>query len=166
MCNTKLKISLSVLFASLVVACGGGGGGGESASSSPSGSSTGSESNSESAPASATGQALSLTDLQIDHSNSLTSVYNVDIDVSLPHLAASQVYISICDNSGGGLENVDYNKCLVKAALQSGQGEYQLRVPNHCQSLIAVVSIMEPDVDPLVYTLNHDNQAQTTWLIQ
>ncbi|TFH89556.1 hypothetical protein [Vibrio ouci] len=165
MCNTKLKISLSVLFASLLVACGGGGGG-ESASSSPSGTSTGSESGSESEGAAATGQALSLTDLQIEHSNSLTSVYNVDIDVSLPHLAASHVYISICDNSGGSLENVDYTKCLVKAALQNGQGEYQLRVPNHCQSLIAVVSIMEPDVDPLVYTLNHNNQAQTTWLIQ
>ncbi|EEX91723.1 putative lipoprotein [Vibrio orientalis CIP 102891 = ATCC 33934] len=163
MCNAKMKLYLSLLFASLLVACGGGGGG-ESTGSSSSGASTGSEGGSEST--SATEQTLSLTELQIEHSNNLTSVYSVDIDVSLPHLAAAQVYISICDNSIGGLENVDYNKCLVKAALQSGQGQYQLRVPNHCQSLIAVVSIMEPDVDPLVYTLNHNNQAQTTWLIQ
>ena len=64
-----------------------------------------------------------LADIKIDPSNnSLTSVYEVDIDVSLPHLATSQVYISVCDNSGGGIESINYDNCLLKAALQSGAG--------------------------------------------
>ncbi|MFM2589247.1 hypothetical protein [Vibrio sp. TBV020] len=158
--NLSMKSYLTLLFATLLVACGGGGGDGGSGSSS-SGTSTGSG-----ASITASGQSLKLSDLQIDHDNNLDSVYNVDIDVSLPHLASSQVYISVCDNSVGGLENVDYDKCLIKAALQNGQGQYQLRVPNHCPSLIAVVSVMEPNTAPLVYTLDHNNDSQTTWLIQ
>lgn len=151
--NTTMLLGLALILP--IYGCGGGGGGdgsasGSTGSSSPAGSST----------------PVSLSTLQIDPSNNLTSVYKVDVDVSLPHLASSQVYISICDNAGGNLESVDYNKCLVKAALQSGTGSYQLQVPNHCESLIAVVSVMDPNTAPLVYTLNHNNQPQTNWLIQ
>ncbi|UPQ87230.1 hypothetical protein [Vibrio sinaloensis] len=157
--STK-RLGLAIIF--VLSGCGGGGGGeGDSAGSSGSGA-TGS-----STPAPASSKTpVSLSTLQIDPANNLTSVYKVDVDVSLPHLAASQVYISICDNAGGNLESVDYNKCLVKAALQSGIGRYQLQVPNHCDSLIAIVSVMEPNTQPLVYTLNHNNQAETQWFIQ
>ena len=158
------NIKLTHLFAMvlLVSLSGCGGGGGESGEAGSSGSSTGSSA----AAASTNEDSNTLADVRIDYANNLTSVYQVDIDVSLPHLSASQVYISVCDNAGGSVESVDYDKCLLKAALQSGTGNYQLRVPNHCASLIAVVSVMEPNTAPLVYTLNHNNQAETTWLIQ
>ncbi|MDC5822792.1 hypothetical protein OPW33_19200 [Vibrio europaeus] len=162
MWNSKTKMLLGLAFILPLYGCGGGGGGGGEGGSSGS---TGSGSTGSSTPASS-GTPVSLSSLQIDPANSLTSVYKVDVDVSLPHLASSQVYISICDNAGGNLQSVDYNKCMVKAALQSGTGSYQLQVPNHCESLIAVVSVMEPNTQPLVYTLNHNNQPQTQWLIQ
>ncbi|MEZ8099974.1 hypothetical protein [Vibrio bivalvicida] len=160
MCNSNTAMLLGLAFILSLYGCGGGGGG-EGGSSG----STGSTDSSAPAPAN-NGTPVSLSTLQIDPENSLTSIYQVDVDVSLPHLASSLVYISICDNTGGNLESVDYNKCLVKAALQSGTGRYQLQVPNHCESLIAVVSVMEPNTQPLVYTLNHNNQPQTQWLIQ
>ncbi|NVD06151.1 hypothetical protein FCU94_04410 [Vibrio sp. JPW-9-11-11] len=162
MWNLQSTKQLGIAFILALSGCGGGGGGeGGSAGSSES-SATGS-----STPAPTSSETpISLSTLQIEPANSLTSVYKVDVDVSLPHLAASQVYISICDNAGGNLESVDYNKCLVKAALQSGTGRYQLQVPNHCESLIAVVSVMEPNTQPIVYTLDHNNQAETQWFIQ
>ncbi|MGY3687874.1 hypothetical protein ACXAAV_14440 [Vibrio coralliilyticus] len=156
------NIKLTHLFAMVIVVslsgCGGSGGG--------EGGSSGSSTGSSAAAASTDEDSNTLADVRIDYDNNLASVYQVDIDVSLPHLSASQVYISVCDNAGGNVESVDYDKCLLKAALQSGTGNYQLRVPNHCESLIAVVSVMEPNTAPLVYTLNHNNQAETTWLIQ
>ncbi|MEX0336567.1 hypothetical protein [Vibrio tubiashii] len=165
MWNSKTTMLLGLALILPLYGCGGGGGdgGGEGGSSGSTGS--GSTGSSTPAPASS-GTPVSLSTLQIDPANSLTSVYEVDVDVSLPHLASSQVYISICDNARGNLQSVDYSKCMVKAALQSGTGSYQLQVPNHCESLIAVVSVMEPNTAPLVYTLNHNNQPQTQWLIQ
>ncbi|MYM59789.1 hypothetical protein GTG28_11195 [Vibrio sp. OCN044] len=151
--NVHIKSLLGLAMLMTISACGGGGGG--------EGGST-----SSSSPSSTVESATRLADIKIDPNNSLTSIYEVDIDVSLPHLATSQVYISVCDNSGDGIESIDYDNCLLKAALQSGAGSYQLRVPNHCESLIAVVNVMEPNTSPLVYTLNHNNQAETTWLIQ
>ncbi|MBU2897317.1 hypothetical protein KO511_11500 [Vibrio hepatarius] len=148
---TKFLLGFAMLIS--ISGCGGGGGGegGSGAASSPS---------------AVVANSTRLEDVQVAYGNNLESVYDVDIDVSLPHLAASQVFISVCDNAGGGIESINYDNCLLKASLQSGTGSYQLRVPNHCESLIAVVSIMEPNTNPLVYTLNHNNQAETTWLIQ
>lgn len=160
MCQTKNSLLLGLALTLPLYGCGGGGGG-------EGGGSTGGSGSSSPSPAAEGGATtLALSDLQIDSENNLTSIYKVDIDVSLPHLAGSQVYISVCDNAGGDINSVDYDKCLLKAALDAGVGNYQLQVPNHCQSLIAVVSVMVPNTDPLVYTLNHNNQAQTTWLIQ
>ena len=150
LCTMMILVSLS--------GCGGGGGG--------EGGSSGSSTGSSATAVSTDEDSNSLANVRIDYDNDLTSIYQVDIDVSLPHLSASQVYISVCDNTGGSIDVVDYDKCLLKAALQAGAGNYQLRVPNHCESLIAIVSVMEPDTAPLVYTLNHNNQAETTWLIQ
>ncbi|OAJ92967.1 hypothetical protein [Vibrio bivalvicida] len=166
MWNSNTAMLLGLAFILPLYGCGGGGGG-EGGSSGSTGSTDSSTPAPAPAPAPASnGTPVSLSTLQIDPENSLTSIYQVDVDVSLPHLASSLVYISICDNADGNLESVDYNKCLVKAALKSGTGSYQLQVPNHCESLIAVVSVMEPNTQPLVYTLNHNNQPETNWLIQ
>lgn len=148
----------------LLAGCNGGSGDGNAVS-------TGEESSSPSGEASvgpspSSPSPVAVNNSQISPENSLTSVYQVDVDVSLPQLASSQAYLSICVNSGGGIDTVDYDKCLLKAALQSGSGQYSLRVPNHSDSLIAIISIMEPNTTPLIYELNHNNQAQTTWLIQ
>ncbi|GLT17379.1 hypothetical protein GCM10007938_11560 [Vibrio zhanjiangensis] len=157
--NIHIKVLLGFAMLMTISGCGGGGGGGETSSGSI-------NSTASSTPSAVTASTTRIADIQIDHSNNLASVYDVEITVSLPHLAASQVYISVCDNAGGGIESINYDNCLLKAALQSGAGNYQLRVPNHCESLIAVVNIMEPNTNPLIYTLSHNNQAETTWLIQ
>ncbi|WP_159653577.1 hypothetical protein [Vibrio atypicus] len=147
--NNQLKLSVILSCSLGLIACGGGGGG-SSSSSGGSGS---------------TKAPVELKDLKIDNDNALESVYHVDIDVSLPGLDSKQAYISICDNSNG-VDNINYDQCLIKAALKDGAGQYELRVANHCDSLVAVVSVMEPGTPAMIYTLEHDNQAHTDWLIQ
>ncbi|MCG9748951.1 hypothetical protein L1D54_00490 [Vibrio brasiliensis] len=142
----------------LMAGCGGGGGGGdEGASSGGSASFT-----------AASAQTQNITDLSISYDNSLESVYQVDVDVVLNQLAGKDAYISICDNAEaqGDPNQVDYDNCLVKSSLEDGLAEFDLRVVNHCESLIAVVWVMEPDQTPLVYTFDHDGQKQSSWLIQ
>jgi hypothetical protein len=165
MWNLNKQLPITLISSLLLVACGGGGGddGGSGNSGGGSSASTPSGSGLVSAPSE---QTLNITDLVIEHDNDLTSIYEVDVDVTLPHLAASQVYISICDNAGDGIENIDYEKCMLKSSLNFGYGQYELRIPNHCESLIAVISVMEPDATPLVYTLDHNNEKLTAWLIQ
>lgn len=141
----------------LMTGCGGGGGGGEGASGGGTASFT-----------AASAQTQSITDLSISYDNSLESVYQVDVDVVLNQLAGKDAYISICDNAEaqGDPNQVDYDNCLVKSSLEDGLAEFDLRVVNHCESLIAVVWVMEPDQTPLVYTFDHDGQKQSSWLIQ
>lgn len=159
--NTKSTMPLfSSILASmtLMAGCGGGGGGGdEGASSGGSASFT-----------AASAQTQNITDLSISYDNSLESVYQVDVDVVLNQLAGKDAYISICDNAEaqGDPNQVDYDNCLVKSSLEDGLAEFDLRVVNHCESLIAVVWVMEPDQTPLVYTFDHDGQKQSSWLIQ
>jgi hypothetical protein len=158
--NTKSTMPLfSSILASmtLMAGCGGGGGGDEGASSGGSASFT-----------AASAQTQNNTDLSISYDNSLESVYQVDVDVVLNQLAGKDAYISICDNAEaqGDPNQVDYDNCLVKSSLEDGLAEFDLRVVNHCESLIAVVWVMEPDQTPLVYTFDHDGQKQSSWLIQ
>lgn len=147
--NTLTKLSVMTCMSLSLIGCGGGGGGGSSSSGSASSSST----------------SVSLEDLRIDNQNGLESVYHVAIDVLLPELAAEQAYISVCDNSNG-VDQINYDNCLIKAALHQGAGQYQLRVANHCQDLVAVVSVMKPDEPTRYYQHTHDDQLETTWLIQ
>ncbi|EGU37110.1 hypothetical protein VIBRN418_13336 [Vibrio sp. N418] len=136
-------------------ACGGGDGGGDSGGGSSSGGST--------APAVA--PSLSVTDLDIAAENNLESVYEVDVNVDISAISTEKAFISICDNgtAKGDLTKLDFNMCLLKSSLVDGKGEFDLRVANHCDELIAVIWIMEKDRAPLTYTLTHNNQKQTYW---
>ena len=149
------------ILASMAMMTGCGGGGGE-------GGSSGSGSASSPTAASVAAQTQSIDDLNISYDNSLESVYQIDVDVILNQLAGKQAYISICDNgeAQGDENQVDYDKCLVKSSLDDGLAEFDLRVVNHCESLIAVVWVMEPNQTPLVYTFDHDGQKESNWLIQ
>ncbi len=147
--NTLTHLGLIACISLSLTACGGGGGGGSSSSSS---------SGSGSSP-------VELKDLKIDNDNTLESVYHVSVDVALSSLSDKQAYISICDNSNG-VDNINYDQCLIKAALKSGNGQFDLRVANHCESLVAVISVMEPDAPVMVYQHNHNNQAKSSWYIQ
>lgn len=148
----------------LLTGCGGGGGGDEGGSGSAG--SSGAASTPTTAAASA--QAQTLDELNISYDNNLESVYSVDVDVILSQLADKQAYISICDNSSaqGDANLVDYESCLVKSSLAAGLAEFDLRVVNHCDSLIALIWVMEPDQTPLVYTFDYNGQKENTWLIQ
>ncbi|ODS10752.1 hypothetical protein [Vibrio scophthalmi] len=136
-------------------ACGGGDGGGDSGGGSSSGGST----------APAVTPSLSVTDLDIAAENNLESVYEVDVNVDISAISTEKAFISICDNgtAKGDLTKLDFNMCLLKSSLVDGKGEFDLRVANHCDELIAVIWIMEKDRDPLTYTLTHNNQKQTYW---
>lgn len=136
-------------------ACGGGDGGGDSGSGSSSGGST----------APAVTPSLSVTDLNIAAENNLESVYDVEVNVDISAISTEKAFISICDNGAakGDLTKLDFNMCLLKSSLVDGKGEFDLRVANHCDELIAVIWIMEKDRAPLTYTLTHNNQKETYW---
>ena len=133
----------------LLIGCGGGGGGG------------GGSTNSTPAP------RLSVQDLDISAENSLESVYQVNIDVDISARSTAKAYISICDNTDaqGDISQLDFDKCLLKGSLEQGVGEFELRVANHFEELIAVIWIMENDREPLIYTLSHNNQKELYWQI-
>ncbi|ANS86046.1 hypothetical protein RJD38_02140 [Vibrio scophthalmi] len=135
-----------------LLACGGGG---DSGGGSSSGGST----------APAVTPSLSVTDLDIAAENNLESVYEVDVNVDISAISTEKAFISICDNgtAKGDLTKLDFNMCLLKSSLVDGKGEFDLRVANHCDELIAVIWIMEKDRAPLTYTLTHNNQKQTYW---
>ncbi|MGF1911101.1 hypothetical protein L4C38_16825 [Vibrio kasasachensis] len=136
-----------ILLSLSLVACGGGGdGGGNTTSPSPSSSSS----------------SRSLNELVIASDNDLSSTYQLTVDVNLTQLAGKEVYIVICENNS---ETIDYNKCFVKASLDDGVGIFELRLPNHQQSLIAEISPMEANSSPLTFIWQYDNQAQSIWLI-
>lgn len=146
--NILTQLSLTACISLSLVACGGGGGGGSSSHSSGTGASS-----------------IKLKDLKIDSGNALESVYHVSVDVALSSLNNKQAYISICDNSEG-VDNINYDQCMVKAALKNGQGQFDLRVANHCESLVAVISVMEAGAPAMVYQHHHNNQTESSWYIQ
>lgn len=158
-------ILLSVIFLFPLYGCGGGGGGNSNHTETlPKNESESKDSSDQ--PSDNTTKSTSLSELKIDPKHSLTSTYQVNLDVSLPHLASAQVYISICHNIGNSLQTVDYRQCLIKAALNAGFARYQLKVPNHYQSLIAVISVMKPNTPPVVSILERKNQTTLNWFIQ
>ncbi|AZL86430.1 hypothetical protein EIJ81_18730 [Aliivibrio salmonicida] len=110
---------------------------------------------------------MSVFDLEISAENSLHSVYNLEIDVDISEISTKRAFISICDNSiaKGDLSKVDFDMCLLKGNLNEGVGVFELRVANHCEELITLIWIMEKDREPLIYTLSHDNQKESYWLI-
>ena len=146
----------------LLVACGGGDDG-DGSNSSP----TASAAPAPSAVPLPTSTRLSVTDLNIAPENNLESVYTVDIPVDISAVSTSRAFISVCDNSiaQGDLTKLDFENCLLKGSLSQGIGNFDLRIPNHCKELIAIIWIMEKNRTPLTYTLSHDNQKETYWMI-
>ncbi|WP_162062624.1 hypothetical protein [Vibrio taketomensis] len=170
----KIIATLSLAF--ILTACGGGGGGDDSSSntsaSSPASSSTTSSASTPSpapvattpvptppAPAPANAAPAAAPTAQ---SNNLSSTYELTVDVALPQLSGKDAFIVICEDTGG---SIDYNQCFVKASLRDGIGKFELLLPNHQQSLIAEVTPMEAGSNPLTFTWQYDNQAQSTWII-
>lgn len=111
--------------------------------------------------------SMSVLDLEISTENRLTSVYTVDIDVDISEISTKGAFISVCDNSTakGDLSKVDFDMCLLKGKLEQGVGSFDLRVANHCEDLVTIIWIMEQDRDPLIYTLSHNNEKESSWVI-
>ncbi|WP_194435969.1 hypothetical protein [Vibrio fluminensis] len=143
---------LTGMFTLVLVGCGGGGGGGGSDD-------NGSGSSAASAPSAPT---RAMSDIVVASDNTLSSTYQLTVDVNLTQLAGKQAYIVICPTNG---QQIDYDSCFTKASLDDGIGKFELLLPNHQQSLIAEVTPMEAGSNPLTFTWQYDNQAQSTWLI-
>lgn len=170
--NDYVRALVISLGTAIVIGCGGGGGGdgGSSGSSTPQAapSQTPAPTPEPEAPPVVTAEPrLTVNDLNIAAENTLESVYDVDVDVDISALSTQKAFISICDNTAaeGDLTQLDFDKCLIKSSLDEGKGRFDLRVANHCDELIAVIWIMEKDRAPLSYTLSHNNQKQTYWVI-
>lgn len=142
---------LVLAFSLTLIACGGGGGGGGS-----------SDSNEGGSPSPSVTSARSIDDLVVQSDNTLSSTYQLTIDINLTQLNGKQAYVVICENKGN---TVDYANCFIKASLDDGIGKFELLLPNHQQSLITEVTPMEAGSNPLTFTWQYDNQAQSTWLI-
>ncbi|MBB1313601.1 MULTISPECIES: hypothetical protein [Aliivibrio] len=159
--TNKVNRLFLIFILSLLAACNSeSGGSGGQGGTNPSGSSPSETPTPSTSP-------MSVFDLEIGAENSLHSVYNLDIDVDISETSTKRAFISICDNSiaKGDLSKVDFDMCLLKGNLNEGVGEFELRVANHCEELITIIWIMEKDREPLIYTLSHNNQKESYWLI-
>lgn len=161
--NTMSAKWIVLLFTALVAGCGGGGG--------DEGGSGGNEIlgiNDDTNNDTTSQPSVSVRDLKIDRDNTLSSVYEVDVDVDISAQSTARAFISICDNSDakGDLKAIDYDNCMIKGRLDQGIGQYDLRIANHCTELIAVIWVMEKDRDPMTYTLTHDKSKQQYWGIR
>ncbi|ROV61594.1 hypothetical protein EGH82_04355 [Vibrio ponticus] len=139
---------LTGMFTLVLVGCGGGGGG--------------SSDNGGGSAAAPSAPTRAMSDIVVASDNTLSSTYQLTIDVNLTQLSGKQAYIVICPNNG---QKIDYDSCFTKASLDNGIGKFELLLPNHQLSLIAEVTPMEAGSNPLTFTWQYDNQAQSTWLI-
>jgi len=129
---------LMVVFTS-VASCGGGSGGGGGGSDVTSSSSSGTV---QSPP-------QSLAELRIPRENELSAVTELSVEVQIN---TSKSYLSICDIPGEELDvnKVNYEKCILRTPIDNNFNTFKLALPNHIDSLVAIVWFYEASRQPLV----------------
>ena len=142
------KVAVAVLLGLPLVGCGGG-------------SSSGSE-QAESLP-----QERTLTNLAIARENNLGSTRKLSVTVDM---SSDRSYLSICPSEGQAEEatTMSYDSCILRSPLSDGRETMALDLPNHIDSLVAVVWFYESNREPLTMHWDRpfaDNQADLRWFI-
>jgi hypothetical protein len=146
-------LALTILAA--LIGCGGGGSGGGSE-----GSSGGSGGGSEGSSGVSTSEGSTnvaddgsenrgLDDLEVNRDNSLSAISELNIEVAM---SARRSYLSICPGSVGAIDvnTLDYNSCMIRAAINASNNAFKLSIPNHLDSLVAILWFYDTKKEPFV----------------
>jgi len=91
----------------------------------------------------------SLDELRISKKNELSTVAELNVEVQIN---ASKSFLSICDIPGGELDadTVNYEKCILRTPIDNNLNAFKIILPNHIDSLVAIVWFYETGRQPLV----------------
>jgi hypothetical protein len=120
-----------------VAGCGGGGGGG------------GNDASSNNSNGTIQGPPQSLNELRISSENELSTVAELNVEVQIN---ANKSFLSICDIPGEEIDvdRVNYEKCILRAPIDNNLNTFKITLPNHIDSLVAIIWFYETGRQPLV----------------
>jgi hypothetical protein len=142
--NLSQKISsftLTLTMLATLISCGGGGSsGGSGESSTSTGSVNATESDSE---------VRDMGDLEISRASGLSTVSRLNIEIEM---STGRSYLSVCPEPAGEIEvnTLDYNSCMIRAPINASRNVFKLDVPNHLDSLVAVLWYYDTKKAPFV----------------
>ena len=130
---------LLIAILTAVVGCGGGSGSG----------SGGNDASSNNSSGTIQGPPQSLDELRISKKNELSTVAELNVEVQIN---ASKSFLSICDIPGGDLDvdTVNYERCILRTPIDNSLNAFKITLPNHIDSLVAIVWFYETGRQPLV----------------
>jgi hypothetical protein len=131
-------LTLTLTMLATLISCGGGGSSGGSTTAT--GSVNATESDSE---------VRSLGDLEISRVSGLSTVSRLNIEIEM---SAGRSYLSVCPEPAGEIEvnTLDYNSCMIRAPINASRNVFELDVPNHLDSLVAVLWYYDTEKAPFV----------------
>ena len=134
--------TLTLTILATLIGCGGGGGS-ESSDGSPGVSTADGSTNA------AGNGSRGLDDLEINRASRLSAISELDIQIEM---SARKSYLSICPGSDGTIDvnTLDYNSCMIRAAINASNNEFKLSIPNHLDSLVAVLGFYDTKKEPFV----------------
>ena len=120
-----------------VSGCGGGGG------------SEGNDASSNNSSGTIQDPPQSLDELRIPRENVLSTVAELNVEVQIN---ASKSFLSICDIPGEELDvdTVNYESCVLRTPIDNNLNAFKIILPNHIDSLVAIVWFYETGRQPLV----------------
>jgi len=132
------KLITALLLASVfitVASCGGGGGSNDVSSNGGSGVSQAPQRN--------------LDELYVLQENELAAVVELNVEVQIN---ADRSFLSICGDPGEELNvnTIDYDHCILRAPIDNNLSRFKIMLPNHIDSMVAIVWFYEPDKQPIV----------------
>jgi len=95
------------------------------------------------------GPPQSLDELRIPRDNELSTVAELNVEVQIN---ANKSFLSICDIPGEELDadTVNYEKCILRTPIDNNLNAFKIILPNHIDSLVAIVWFYETGRQPLV----------------
>jgi len=81
--------------------------------------------------------------------NELSTVDELNVEVQIN---ADRSFLSICGDPGEELDvnTVDYEQCILRAPIDNNLNAFKIKLPNHVDSLVAIVWFYETGKQPLV----------------
>ena len=109
-----------------------------------------------------------LEDLYVASTNELTAVSELNV---LVQMKSTRSFLSICPESADGIDvnNLNYDSCIIRAALDDNPTAFKLMLPNHIDKLVAIVWFYQDGKQPLVAEWQRSTAAgsslDTIWQI-
>jgi hypothetical protein len=132
-----------------VPGCGGGSGGGSGSGSGGEGGGGGNAAPSNNSSSTIQAPPQSLNKLRIPRENELSTVAELNVEVQIN---ASKSFLSICDIPDEELDvdTVNYESCVLRTPIANNLNTFKIMLPNHIDSLVAIVWFYETGRQPLV----------------